>query len=141
MSTVSPRPARLQYQRRDAVADEVGRRLGLRPGSAHQVLVGALPHRVAEIIRAHATVGAYDRLHRWLQPINDALDGIQAPALCAALIASAQHADCVEDEAQVAYLSDPCERTARAYARALGNEVTLSRNLQLALGREWGFQP
>jgi len=140
-STLQRPHARVQYRSPDTVALALAPPLGHTPGSAHQILVGAQPHRVAEVIRAHVSVGAHDRLFRWLQPINDALDGVQAPALSPQLLASAQHADSVEDEVQTAYLTDPCERTARAYVRALGHEIAEARRLQLALGSTWSFTP
>lgn len=138
-ATVRRAHPRVQYVRRDTVAEALAPRLGTTPGTAHQILVGSLPHRVAEVIRAHVVAGAHDRLSRWLAPINDALDGVPTPALSPELLASAQHADGAEDDAQVAYLSDPCERTAHAYSRALGREIAEARRLQLALGAEWGF--
>ena len=142
MPATMQRPhARVQYLPLDRVAVELGHRLGLRSGSAHQVLVGALPHRVAEVIRAHVAVGAHDRLFRWLAPINDALDGVTVPALSPQLLATAQHADSAEDEAQVAFTNDRCQRTARAYARTLMHESAEARNLALALGAEFGFTP
>jgi hypothetical protein len=138
---VAQRTPRGDYERRDAVAEELGSRLGLKPDSAHQILVGGFWHRAAEIVRSHAVVGAYDRLSRAMQPMNDALDGVTAPPLSSDLMEDTERQDAADDIARVHYLAHPSQESARALARAYGRTMAKLRLEQLALGEAHGFTP
>jgi len=137
MDATLPRgtPART-YLRRDPVAAALGRRLGLKPESAHQVLVGQLNYRTAEVILAHNDVHATERRDRWLTPITAAQAGVAEEPLTRGLIIRAQEADALEDVRESAYLADPSPANRDAWLRALDHQSVCNLALRMALVRD-----
>jgi hypothetical protein len=126
---------------RDRVAEALAARLYLTPQGAHQVLCGALPFRVGEIIRAHLETGDHVRLDRWMGPIYDALDHIAAPSLTPDLQLESARADSADDVARTDFQLHPDTDHARALSRAYGRTIAKLRLEQLALGAQYSFKP
>src|SRR5882672_9835477 len=99
--TIPPRPARVSYQRRDPVAEELARLTGRTPEGARQMLVGKLNEQTAACItafqRAAALPGVSQRFDRWFTPIEAATRHLFRPANTPALELQAQSADLDEE--------------------------------------------
>lgn len=124
------------YTKRDRVAEALAKRLLMKPESAHQVLVGQLNFRVAEIIGAFRDANEPERLERWLGPIRAALEFVAEEPLTRALIIRAQEADAAEDVAESAYLTDPCPATQDHWIRRIREQRVAGLALDMALVRD-----
>jgi hypothetical protein len=121
---------------RDRVAIALGRRLGLLPNSAAQVLKGHLAYRVQQVILAFDETHEFQRRDRWLLPIHAALQGVANEPLSRELWIRAQQADAQEEVAEAAYHTDPNPATRDQLIRALDHQITTSLAVRDALVRE-----
>lgn len=139
-ATVAPRAHPDQSARVGPVAVALGRRLGLTPGSAHQVLHGELAHRTAAVIESFATCRRFEELAAWDAPIRAAYESIQALPLTGDAIVSAQDADLSEDQAESRYHANPCRDTAQVWIRALTREAAHQQQMAQALAARWDMR-
>lgn len=140
-TTLSTMALRRYHGGPDPVAIRAAQVLGMRATSVHALMFGRgrVNLRCAQIIVAFKQCREEHRLVRWMSPIEAALRGILAPADTPALAVQAQTADGDEDVAEVAYLLNACEVTARALIRAIDTERTLQLERRQALAAQWGL--
>lgn len=119
------------------VALVLARKLGLTPGSAHQVLHGQLAHRAGAVIESFAEVRRFEELAAWDVPIRAAYDAVQALPLTGEMIVTAQDADLSEDQAESRYHQHPCRETAQVWVRAILREMARQQQAATALAARW----
>lgn len=96
-------PKKIRYDDRIAIA--VGKRLGIKPSTAAH-LIDELQLQMVVVLEELNRAGAVARKQRLMGRIRAADQGLEAPPLVAATMQLAQEADCREDVAETAYLSD-----------------------------------
>lgn len=140
-STVLPAPARRYSAPRDRVAPAcraAAPALGLRPGTVHQLVHGraAIHVRLAEIVRAAATLGDVLFIERVLAPIEAARASLPTPVLTPELIQQAQASDAAEEVAETVYHTSPTLPHLRCWLTALERQRADSFLLLVALREE-----
>jgi hypothetical protein len=141
-TTLPARVARRDSEAGDPVAARLSTLLGIRIGTAEQLLRGrdALQVRTAAAIQAFIDAGALDRLSKFYAPIEAAYRRLLHPAHTKALELQAAVADGDEEIAEKAYDLDPSEATARQLVRAIDIERSRQLERRMAIADQWGIR-
>lgn len=103
--------------RDDPVATYAAPCLGMRPKTVEHLL-RRLPHRVAAIVHAFKQLGDEERLAKFVEPIQRALEGREPPPNVEATWMLAEQADALEDVDELRYQLDKSDANlARLIAR------------------------
>lgn len=129
-----------QSARVGPVARELARRLGLTPGSAHQVLRGPLAHRCAEVVLSFTACRDFAGLALWDAPIREAYDAATCPVTSLHdLVRAASDADLHEESCEREHLMAGTLDTARAWIRAIDRQESTGQALKRALAAQFGL--
>lgn len=125
----------------DPVARAAAVPLRLRPSYVEQLMRGptAVNVRCAEIVRAFIRLQDFDRLARFMRPIDDALAGLDRPKLDAPLILTAVREDGEKDLALTALELCPNEATAKAFLREGDQAITAMKRVLQAVADKYGI--
>lgn len=131
----SPTAPRWAQGRSDPIARALAQKWGRTPKTVEHELSG--PHsiflRCADAIREYRAQGAENRLARASRELLAALEGREAPPLCAAVWHQAAEADAAEEVCESDYRHDPSPANRDRYIRALDREILRQTALRDAL--------
>lgn len=122
----------------DPVAVYVAPRLGLRVSTTAQ-LIKYVNTRCAAVIDGFLALEDYDRLTRFMEPIDAALARIHRPALTVELATLETETDQGEQIAQDLLAVAPCRAHALGYIRRSQAARAAALRYELAIAAKWGI--
>lgn len=129
---------RWQNGSRDPVAVYVAAKLlrGLRASTVEK-LIRRLPEQAAAIIAGFDALSATERLARWKEPIDLALQRIQVPAFCLETVRKDSEADASRSVAEHVLLVAPTREHAIQFLRKSREARACAQELELAVAKKW----
>lgn len=132
------RPRWGQSGKADPVAVYVAPRLGLRVSTTEQI-IKHVNTRCAAVIDGFLALEDYERLTRFMEPIDAALARITRPALSLELATLESETDQGEQVAQDLLAAAPCREHALRFIRRSQAARAAALRYELAIAAKWGI--